>query len=300
MGSSTLSATTPSSPSAIPHSRGLGVLPSRRSDDAPCFDSNHPEDLEDFLLEVDTLANTHGLEDEEKVYLAVRYADSRAKRIWKVADGYEEEVSKCDWSKFKKDLTEVLYNSSDKTRYLENVVRRWKKREMSDKECLGAYNREFIPLLRKFKKKGFINEMEERHWFWKGIERGTRRRIANRLCLLDKDWDGYSPPPVADVAKAGLLVLGARLENSEDDSEEEECSVRRSKRVAAEPSVTTVDLAAALLIGQTAALQSMLVFTSSIVLLATTAAASVHQVLNPVIQSGRPRSHNHRGRYYAL
>ncbi|KAF9016620.1 hypothetical protein BDZ89DRAFT_994402, partial [Hymenopellis radicata] len=144
---------------------GLGSLPTRRSDDAPRFHSGQADELDDFLREFEALATVHSLTDEEKVHGAVRYADSEAKQLWKSSDGYNEDVTKCDWVLFKKDLTDVFYASARKAnkftmRSLEDLVRRARRERLTDEEDLETYHREFTPIARGLKKKGTISDNE--------------------------------------------------------------------------------------------------------------------------------------------
>lgn len=213
--------------------QGLGALPSRYGDDAPAFKSNHPEELDDFLLELDALAKTFGVKDNEKVHAAIRYADSSARSLWKEAKGYDDDISKCDWPKFKKELTDGFYPVLRKTkcslRDLEDIVRRWRRKPLTA-ERLETYHLEFTPVVRRLEKKGLVTTAEEQRWFWRGIERSARQRIEDRLCQVDTSWDRESPPTIDNVMSTGRWVLKTRTYDDSFTDEEDEPSTRRSKR----------------------------------------------------------------------
>ncbi len=50
----------------------------------------------------------------------------RPKQLWKSSNGYNEDADKCNWTSFKKDLTDSFYQLSKKSkssmRDLENLV----------------------------------------------------------------------------------------------------------------------------------------------------------------------------------
>ncbi len=163
--------------------KGLGALPSRNADDAPSFRSDEPEELDDYLAEIEALASTYTVPDAHKVHAAIRYADASAKRLWKSSDGYNEVADKCDWAIFKKDLTDSFYQSSKKSKYsmrdLEDLVHKWKKRSMDSERRLEEYHRAFTPVAKALEKCSVISEKEMQCWFWKGIHRSARKEIES-------------------------------------------------------------------------------------------------------------------------
>ncbi len=88
---------------------GIGAMPGPRSKDAPHFLFNSINELNDFLFEFEELAKTHKVTSGNHIHAALRYADHESKQLWRTADGYNTDISKCDWDKFKKKLTNNFY-----------------------------------------------------------------------------------------------------------------------------------------------------------------------------------------------
>jgi len=61
---------------------------------APDFDLQNPEELQEFLEEFEKLAKRCGLTMREKVKMVVRYVDRETKRFWKRLEGYGEDYAR--------------------------------------------------------------------------------------------------------------------------------------------------------------------------------------------------------------
>ncbi|KIY60777.1 hypothetical protein CYLTODRAFT_495525 [Cylindrobasidium torrendii FP15055 ss-10] len=221
---------------AITQPQGYASLPSRRSDDAPQFDSDEPQEIDDFLADIHSLGTLYGLTSGEKVHAAVRYADAKARKLWRAADGYDEDPAKSNWAKFKTDLTDNFYKSSRKSRYsmrdLEDTVRHWKKIQLKSEKRLEKYYQEFIPISAALKKKSILSESEVNRWFWKGIERRVRDRIEDRISRVDTAWDRDTAPTISAVLSAARWVLKRSNDDSDSDSDsssDESDAPRRKK-----------------------------------------------------------------------
>ncbi|KAF9021556.1 hypothetical protein BDZ89DRAFT_895180, partial [Hymenopellis radicata] len=138
-------------------------MPGPRSEDAPHFSSDSINELDDFLFEFEELAKTHKVTGGDRVHAALRYADHESKQLWRTADGYDTDVSKCHWDKFKKELTDNFYASRKRKytlRELQDITRKWRRRGFRSEADLDKYHRQFTPVSGALKKKSVISDTE--------------------------------------------------------------------------------------------------------------------------------------------
>ncbi len=185
-------------------------MPGPRSEDAPHFLSDSINELDDFLFKFEELAKTHKVTGGDCVHAALRYADHESKQLWRTADGYDTDVSKCNWDKFKKELTDNFYASRKRKytlRELQDITRKWRRRGFRSEADLDKYHRQFTPILGALKKKSIVSDTEVKHAFWKGFDRRLQQRLEDRICQIDATWTRETPPDISKVLAAGRWVL---------------------------------------------------------------------------------------------
>ncbi len=197
-------------------------MPGLRSKDAPHFSSDSINKLDDFLFEFEKLAKTHKVTGSDCVHTALRYTDHKSKQLWRTADGYDTDVSKCDWDKFKKELTTNFY-ALRKRKYtlceLQDITRKWRRRGFRSKADLNKYHRQFTPVSGALKKKSVITNTEVKHTFWKGFNRCLQQRLEDHICQIDATWTRETPPDISKVLAAGCWVLRSTIYDTNSDDE---------------------------------------------------------------------------------
>lgn len=229
-------------PSMAAAPKGLGALPSRHSSGRPKFKSSHPDDVEDFLFEIDSLAVTYQLDPKEKVHAAVRYADSTARKYWKTFDGYDDDVAKCSWARFKTEILEH-YNVDveDNRKELEDVVTRAAKKTFKTRAQFTQYRLDFDLHANPLIKSSKLPASEADIFFWKGFRAGSfKESVKNNLKHYDHTFSMLSIPSRENVTKATLELLKNKAALDTADSHRGRRSTKSNhRRKARSPSTSS-------------------------------------------------------------
>ena len=114
-------------------------------------------------------------------------------------------------------------------------TKKWRKRKMETKKIFKQYHRKYLELVGKALASGHISNEDNNRHFWEGIHRSLRKRIEDRMLVVDPDLDVSTPFDMQKVVKAvGHIYNRHRFDQhlletsvsyssaSESDTEEED------------------------------------------------------------------------------
>src|ERR1700761_8938766 len=197
-------------------------LPPPTSKYAPKFRGLDSQ-LTDFMDEYEAMAKSAMLDDQEKINNISRYAIKFAKELWTGLPEKEEG----DWNTYKNAII-ALYPGADETdkfavEDLLHICTKQSKKIIQNQTSFGAYDRHFQRVYSWLQKNQRISSSEAERYYWKGIPKDLRRRIAARLQIQDATWTPNTVPERKSVKKAAEFVLRpstlfSDLEDDDDDS----------------------------------------------------------------------------------
>ena len=114
---------------------------------------------------------------------------------------------------------------------VDSFTRKWRKRAVASLENFKRYHRKFLELVGRAIGTGKIDQKEYNRFFWEGIHRSLRKKIEDRLMVIDPNLDVSVPFEMEDVIKAVKAIfnrkrfdqhlLGNKDYGSESETEEE-------------------------------------------------------------------------------
>ena len=81
-------------------------------------------------------------------------------------------------------------------------TKKWRKRKIETKKHFKHYHRKYLELVGKALASGHISEDDNNRHFWEGIHHALRRRIEERMLVVDPDLDVSIPFEMNKVVKA--------------------------------------------------------------------------------------------------
>ena len=117
---------------------------------------------------------------------------------------------------------------------VEAFAKKWRRRRVESKKYFKHYHRKYLELVGKALGSGHISEDENNRHFWGGIHQSLRKKIEDRMLVVDPDLDVSIPFPMHRVVKAvehifnrhrfdqHLLEHAGYNSSSGSESEEEE------------------------------------------------------------------------------
>jgi len=212
---------------------------------APNFDSQNPEELQEFLEEFEELAKRCRLTIREKVKVVVKYVDREMRKFWTRLEGYGD-----DYARLKKKImgaySKNFLEDEPIMAELIKLVKKSAKGTIKDKEDLSTYYRKFRNIAADLVEEKIINTRQHNKYFWKGLPCELCYAICDCLKARDPDFECDQVPKVEMVIKAGYFVLrkaaarkrwggmskkgkkGWREESSDEESSDEESSDEKS------------------------------------------------------------------------
>jgi hypothetical protein len=116
-------------------------------------------------------------------------------------------------------------------------TKQWRKKAVKSLENFKRYHRKFLELVGRAIGSGTIDQKEYNRHFWDGIHRSLRKRIEDRLLVIDPNLDVSIPFEMRDVIKAVATIFNRKrfdqhLINdsgyeSDTDSDDEDCRPSR-------------------------------------------------------------------------
>src|ERR1700761_3360674 len=178
----------------------------------------------DFIDEYEALAKSAMLDDQEKIDNVSRYAIKFAKELWTGLPEKEEG----DWNAYKNAII-ALYPGADETdkfavEDLLHICTKQSKKIIQNQTSFGAYDRRFQRVYSWLQKNQRISSSEAERYYWKGIPKDLRRRIAARLQIQDATWSPNTVPERKAVKTAAEFVLrpSTLLSDLDDDDDSED------------------------------------------------------------------------------
>jgi len=147
---------------------GVWDMPAPGSRQAPDFDSQNPEELQEFLEEFEKLAKRCRLTTREKAKIVVKYIDRETRRFWTRLEGYGD-----DYAKLKKKIMGAYSKNflEDEPAMMEliKLVKKSAKGTIEDEEDLDTYYRKFWIVAADLVEADVINKKQHDEYFWKEL-----------------------------------------------------------------------------------------------------------------------------------
>ena len=158
-------------------------------------------DLRHFLEVYDHLCSHYKITSEaEKCKGILAYCSSRVAKMIEQFPSYIQGSYS--------DMTQDLYyfladeDNSYSISKIEALTKKWRKRKIETLEQFKHYHRKYFEVMGKAIGSEIINQKEYNRYFWEGLHHTLRRRIEDRLSVLDPDLDVSVPFDMSDVIKA--------------------------------------------------------------------------------------------------
>jgi hypothetical protein len=199
--------------SAVPHAPTPARLPFRGAHGAPAFDGT-PTHLNRFFSDLDLIYSALGLTptDPERVTQAIYYLDADTAFLWETLSA--PAGAAWTWDAFKaavralypgSDSSARLYSVSD----LERVVQEWATRGIFTRGELGDYFRSFTRISSHLLSNRRIDQNTLNRLYIQGFGNTTRRRIEQRLSIVDVNHHPDDPYSMSSVQEAAQFLLSA-------------------------------------------------------------------------------------------
>jgi len=167
------------------------------------------QDLRHFLEVYDHLCSHYKVTSRaEKCKGIITYCSSRiAKMIERLPSFIQG-----NYSHLTKDLYYFLTDedNSYSISKIEALTKKWRKRKIESLEQFKRYHRKYFEIMGKAIGSETINQNEYNRYFWEGIHHTLRRRIEDRLSVLDPELDVSVPFSMDDVIKAVENIFNRR------------------------------------------------------------------------------------------
>lgn len=189
---------------------GPNSLPIVGQKGAPKKFKGKSEDVELFIKHYERLCSQRSItSDTEKVENISQYCSKDVRECIESLNSYTEK----SWKGLKKDILE-LYDAEKeqrkfRLRHLESFVKKSRKQSaMKSKSSWVRYKRKFLTIAGWLKKEGKMNDPEqERLYFWYGIPKTFRRKLENRLLVLQPKHNLGKAFPIDQVNEAAEQLL---------------------------------------------------------------------------------------------
>ena len=202
--------TSPTHPRRSALETGPNSLPIVGQKGAPKKFRGKSEDVELFIKHYERLCSQRSIEDDvEKVENISQYCSKEVRECIESLNSYTEK----SWKALKKDILE-LYDAEKEQRkfrlgHLEAFIKKSRHQSvMKNKSAWVRYRRKFLTIAGWLRKEGKLNDLEqERLYFWYGIPKSFRRKLENRLLVLQPKHNLGKPFPIDQVNEAAEQLL---------------------------------------------------------------------------------------------
>ena len=191
----------------MPENKAPVSMPHRSHHAAPRFDGKAPS-LSLFLDDVEYLAETCGLSQNERIKWTIRYSPSVDRELWEM----QESVDTGDWEKFKEELYDLYPGSKgEERRYstanLQALIDKQKSITIRNPEDYGMYQRSFLKISSYLSNKSRLSNREISQYFLCGLESSLRHEIQAQLKAQNPRHHPDDPYELKEVTVAALFLL---------------------------------------------------------------------------------------------
>ena len=119
------------------------------------------------------------------------------------------------------DIDDDNYNSEK----VNSFTKKWRKQKIDSKDKFKRYHRKYLELVGKALGAGHMSDEDNNRYFWGGIHQSLRKRIEQRMLVIDPELDVSIPFEMSQVVKAVEHIYNRHrfdqhlLENIEDSSD---------------------------------------------------------------------------------
>jgi len=219
-------------------------LPPPSSKKAPTIFTGHYAEVDTFLKEFVLMADAYNLTNADRFETILRYVSRPVKEV---IEGLHEYTIK-DWSKFEDNLRQLYNHAKMEKRYkekdLKTFIDKHKLKPIRSIYNFNDYQRKFTRIGGWLYENNKITHEQHLRYFWKGIDKSSRRRLENRMFQNNPQLSLSAPFPLTDITTAANHIWNMNRfddDTSDDDdersssdevsdTEEEEVMARRLKK----------------------------------------------------------------------
>ena len=117
-----------------------------------------------------------------------------------------------DYRKLVKDLYYFLENDNHtySISKVQSFTKKWRHRRIESLDQFKRYHRKYLELVGKAAGSRSMTEGDFNRYFWEGIHSSFRRKVENRMLVIDPDLDVSVPFDMAQIVKAAGYILNQR------------------------------------------------------------------------------------------
>ena len=185
-------------------------MPTPPSAEAPYFDDQSNAPVTFFLREYDTIANSRGLSDRQKVETIVHYIARPMRDLWKTLEGY----STGDWETFKLALASRYPDTATARHYIPRILQDFvhisAKNRMQNEHDVMTYYRCFLTISNPLIHKRLITVTGRNIEFILGFHPDDRAPLNLRLFNMKPNQLPGQPYDIKDTLRAARIEFSGR------------------------------------------------------------------------------------------
>ena len=209
-------------------------FPTPRSRNAPKTFSGRYDEVDLFLKEFEALATAYNLTNDEAFEYVTRYVKRPVREI---IEGLQEYAAK-DWPRFADTLRKLFNHDKLAKRFKEKdllkFVAKNQKKSIRNMDKYKSYQKKFIRIGGWLLQRNKITKPEYCKYYWLGIPPSARKKLEERMLLVEPALSRATPYSVEKVDAAAAHIYDTSRFYDEDsdfddsDSEKEEDSSTES------------------------------------------------------------------------
>jgi hypothetical protein len=199
-------------------------MPLARTDDAPCFTSDH-SGFEKFFESVAELAKCAGLSEIDKIRWSCRYAGSESES-WRYLPSFDNPDS--TFKQFRREVLRLYPHLDNNHRYTNRdllyLIEQTQEYPQMSQNDLGSYYRQFVTISMYLVNKHRLSLCEQNTLYLRGFPLSFRARITQRLTIKKPDVfpdDGYD---ISNIHDAAIFLLHSDSTESHLDTPSDQIS----------------------------------------------------------------------------
>ncbi|KAF7763893.1 hypothetical protein Agabi119p4_8430 [Agaricus bisporus var. burnettii] len=173
---------------------------------APHFDGT-PEDLKEFLEEIEVRGRDNNLGSRDHILHAIRYVSGSERALWRK----HAAVIGSDWNRFKARMMSLYPGSDDSSANtvteLEVLVETQASILVTDIRQFGMYHRKYTVIADALLARGKISLRERSKLFLAGLHIDFRNQVRTQLHLLDPTHPIDEPYTITQMEEAAKFLL---------------------------------------------------------------------------------------------